>query len=131
MKRKRGRFLKSLEEEVSLLRPEGGNRRKVILQGFKAICLVSRASDDSNQDTNLFQNAYTVNITPAKDEIQINDLIVRHKLLRVVDSKNVTKEELCDARGGRISNAVLTVLHVQDNRNIQQLRCKALLEGIT
>ena len=131
MIRRRGRFLKSLEEQVSLLRPEGGNRRKVILEKFKAICLVSRPSDNSNQDTNLFNNSYTVNITPVRSEIQINDLIVRHKLIRALDNENPTKEELCDARGGKISNAVLTVLHVEYNRGIQQLRCKALSEVIT
>ena len=130
MKRKRGRFLKSLEENVSLLRPEGGNRRKIVEDPFKAICLVSRPSDNSNQDTNLFNNSYTVNITPVQSNIQINDLIVRHKLIRASDNENPTKEELCDARVGKISDAVLTVLHIQDNRGIQQLRCKALSEVI-
>ena len=126
----RGKFLKSLEENVSLLRPLSANDRKIIYRKFKAICLVSRPSDDSRSDTNLFINTYTVNIWPEMDLIGINDLIIRWKMLSFVDEDIPTDEELLDARVSNIGDAVLTVLHSQTNRGKQQLRCKALSERI-
>ena len=123
--RRRGRFLKSYEEEVSLLRPSGHIRR-VIHRKFKAICLVASPADDSSQDPNIFKNTFVVNITPPQTNIVANDVIVRWKLIPAGDNKNVTDEELIDARGP--SNAVLTVVHFEDNRNIQRVKCRALLE---
>ena len=96
--RRRGRFKKSYEENVSLLRPTG-HLRRLINREFKAICLVASAADDSSKDPNIFKNTFIVNITPPQTNIVENDVIVRWKLIPAADNKDVTDEELIDARG--------------------------------
>ena len=123
---KRGRFRKSYEEYVSWLRPGGVYQRQIIERKFKAICLVTRASDNLDLDPVIIKDAYVIHILPARDGIAKEDMIVRWNMIDCEDSSNVTDSELIDARGP----GVLTVIHEQSNRHKQRIIAKARLDRV-